>query len=92
MPAPGGGIASRQTEVASELESLVRSSSNLSDRVQILVERLSPVLRQEPEPGEKLADPHPPANTGIGQAVRQVTQELESIRRKVDTALGKLEL
>lgn len=80
-------------EVPGELDSLIGQLSYLSDRVDLLGTRMSPVLRQhEPSPIDSVQEIESLPNTEVGARIRVTAKQAGAIAYIVNDLLDRLEV
>lgn len=76
--------------IPANMEELQKAAASLEDRIRLLVERLAPVLNQDPKALGKLAEVV--CSTKLGQTIRDITEQLLGLRFIVEDVLLRLEL
>lgn len=90
----GAQAIHRKGEITNELEVLAQSMVDLRSRVGTLVDRLSPILRNDPEvSADKVLEPvGPPITSTIALSIRQVSEEHASLIRMISYVTSRLEI
>lgn len=98
---PGGVLSSqayaqtangRQSHVQEQMQRSACVVKSISDRMSLLLERLQPVLRMEPQGGQTGKDAPKPTLVGHANALSNQSDQLEIIDSYLSSILDRLEL
>lgn len=96
MTAPVGAYAgsdAKQSEIPAMVDRLQGRLSDTETALITLEQRLSPLLRQEPQPaGTNATAPHAVANTGLGGVLQLAGDRVGTMHDRLCTILRLLEI